>query len=252
MKYENLQDCLSDMQGVYKSGPMNAVRSQKFIRCMHDFILDEIEKSVSSEQVEIIRFEQMKRVTKEGMYPRPPINPRKYYAMTEARVFGSHKNKDVDIVLAQYVNGPLLTIGVRSQMSSVGKNILGYYEGIIGECISMHDRFPMSVAGYVYILPKVAYATKKDNSTGGEQIPEEVDLDRAEEMFSQITNRANWRSPNDQYEHFAFIKVDFEANPPQVIPNSNHDLDIDNFIVKMINTHNERNFFNQIRIAREE
>jgi len=38
-------------------------------------------------------------------------------------------------------------------MSSVGKNILTYYEEIIGDCISLHDRFPMAVICYIYLLP---------------------------------------------------------------------------------------------------
>ena len=127
-------------------------------------------------------------------------------------------------------------------MSSVGKNIANYYEGIIGECISIHDRFPMAVVGYVYILPKTGYSKNKK----GEIVAETVDLDKAEVMFEKITNRSDWRGPKDIFEHFAFLKVDFDQNPPIVIPNRNHDLDLSTFFDKLLATYNSRNFFNTI------
>ena len=55
----------------------------------------------------------------------------------EATIYGSHKPKHVDVSVIDPENGPLVMVGIRSQMSSVAKNALTYYEGIIGECISM-------------------------------------------------------------------------------------------------------------------
>ena len=52
---------------------------------------------------------------------------------------------------------PLILIGVRSQMSSVGKNILTYTQDIMGEAVSLQDRFPMAVFGYT--LPPATETT---------------------------------------------------------------------------------------------
>lgn len=44
-----------------------------------------------------------------------------------------HTPKDVDVAVMDPDNGPLMLVGVRSQMSSVGKNQPNDYEGIVGE-----------------------------------------------------------------------------------------------------------------------
>ncbi|MBP5211533.1 MAG: hypothetical protein J6Z30_01625, partial [Pyramidobacter sp.] len=178
----------------------------------------------------------MSQATGKPHYPKVAIDPRKCQLMPEVTLFGSHKNKDEDIVLSQFANGPQIAVGIRSQMSSVGKNIENYYEGIIGECISLHDRFPMATLGYVYLLPKNPIKEGKD---------EAVDLDRAEKMFLKITERLDWHDPHDKYEHFAFLKVDFSADPPKLLPTV-PELSIETFFDKLVETHNERNFFNQL------
>ena len=121
-------------------------------------------------------------------------------------------------------------------MSSVAKNIENYYEGIIGECISLHDRFPMATLGYVYLLPKNPIKPG---------LSEDVDLDKAESLFLKITNRNDWHGPSDKYEHFAFLKVDFSTDPPNILP-THPDLSIETFFDKLIKTHNDRNIFNTL------
>ena len=172
-------------------------------------------------------------------YPKIEIKPKKYQLMQEATLFGSHKNKDEDIVLSHFANGPQIAIGVRSQMSSVGKNLENYYEGIIGECISLHDRFPMATLGYVYLLPQKALIPDNKGKF------EEPDLVKAENLFQKISKRNDWHDPHDIYEHFAFIKVDFYTDPPTIIPTCS-ELSIDTFFDDLKKTHNKRNFFNQL------
>lgn len=121
-------------------------------------------------------------------------------------------------------------------MSSVGKNLENYYEGIIGECISLHDRFPMATLGYVYLLPQTPIKPG---------LIEAIDLERAESLFQKITERTDWHSPNDKYEHFAFLKVNFSTDPPTILPSSSK-LNIESFFDKLIATHNDRNLFNQL------
>jgi hypothetical protein len=149
----------------------------------------------------------------------------------EAKIFGSHKTKSVDIAVLEEQNGPQVIVGIRSQMSSVSKNILNYYEGITGDCISLHDRFPMSVLAYVYLLPKRPIKPKNTSET--------INLERAESLFLRITNRGDWRGPKDKYEHFAFLKVDFDQDPPELLP-ADKSLQIDGFFDKIVETYRER------------
>ncbi len=231
-----LQNCLIDMKITYLNNPSTSVRGSSFIYHLHQYCIDELYCALDTSKIQRIDLHDMKRPTGKPHYPMVRIEPEKYQLMQEVTLFGSHKNKDEDIVLTHYANGPQIAIGVRSQMSSVGKNIENYYEGIIGECISLHDRFPMASLGYVYLLPKNPIKPG---------LREEIDLDKAERLFQKITNRLSWHDSNDRYEHFAFLKVDFSTDPPSIIP-SCQELSIDSFFDKLVATHNDRNLFNPI------
>ena len=231
-----LISCLSTMKKTYVEDPVAAVRGSTFIYHLHKYCVDELANAVGRSKIQIIELSQMSKALGKPHYPKIPIEPTKYQLMQEVTLFGSHKNKDEDIALVHFANGPQIAIGVRSQMSSVGKNIENYYEGIIGECISLHDRFPMASLGYEYLLPKNPIKPG---------LNEDIDLDRAESLFRKITNRVDWHGPSDRYEHFAFIKVDFTTDPPTLLDTCD-ELSISSFFDKLVTTHNDRNLFNQL------
>lgn len=239
-----ISECLKAMHEVYKKDPLKAVRSQNFIYHLHDYCISTLSSLIDPSTIQVLRLEDMNRPRGGFNSPKTPIDPKKFQIMPEATVYGSHKNKNADVVMSQHANGPLIIIGIRSQMSSVGNNIANYYEGIIGECISLHDRFPMAVIGYIYLLP--TFGITKDKKTN-EIKRERVDLERAEKLFSKITDRCDWRGPHDKYEHFAFLKVDFESRSPELLPVTNERLALSGFFDKLIDTYNERNIFNQIK-----
>jgi hypothetical protein len=192
------------MKDIYLNAPVASVRNQAFINVLHDYCISELHTAgIVDGDFQIIK---------------------------EATIYGSHKPKDVDVAVIENINGPQIIIGIRSQMSSVAKNILTYYEEIIGDCISLHDRFPMAVLCYIYLLPKRSI---KDG------VNESVNLERAERLFERIAGRADWRAPKDKYEHFAFLKVDFEKDPPMLIDTLPL-LSIDNFFDDIVKTYNDR------------
>ncbi|MCQ2603721.1 MAG: hypothetical protein MJ215_01570 [Spirochaetia bacterium] len=233
-----LINCLSEMKKIYLNNPTEAVRGSSFIYKLHEYCVMQLYSAIDNakDKVQMIRLKDMAQPSGKPHYPRTLIEPNKYQLLQEVTLFGSHKNKDEDIALIHYANGPQIAIGIRSQMSSVGKNIENYYEGIIGECISLHDRFPMATLGYVYLLPKNPIKPG---------LAEEIDLVRAETLFKKIIGRLDWHSPNDKYEHFAFLKVDFKQDPPAIIP-SDPALSIETFFDRLIATHNDRNLYNQL------
>ncbi|MCL2063370.1 MAG: hypothetical protein FWG98_03225 [Candidatus Cloacimonetes bacterium] len=200
----SLIKCLIEMKKIYLKDPIGSVRSQGFINFLHEYCIDELQKV--------------------------GINENHFQILKEATLYGSHKSKDVDVAVIENINGPQIIVGIRSQMSSISKNILTYYEEIIGDCISLHDRFPMAVLCYIYLLPK------KPIKTG---VTEKVNLERAEKLYMRITGREDWRSPKDKYEHFAFLKVDFETDPPTILE-TDPLLCIEHFFDKIVHTYNER------------
>lgn len=215
-----LNDCLCSMHRTYVDDPMKAVRGQGFIKELHRYCASQLRARLNRQ-----------------------AKARGIQVVEEATLYGSHKPKDVDVAVIDPTNGPLLVIGVRSQMSSVGKNVLTYYEGIIGECISLQDRFPMAVCGYIYLHPLRPVMLGRED--------EIVDHRRYAQMYEAITGRAglDYKTIRGIYDQFAYMVVDFEQNPPELrddvvqsaVPDT--DLRMSTFVERMIATFEKRNLF---------
>ncbi|MBI4198877.1 MAG: hypothetical protein HY535_00155 [Chloroflexi bacterium] len=210
---------LLEMHGVYTRDPVKAVRGQGFIKILHRRLSDDLTARLTPDSLK-----------------------RKVAVMQEATIFGSHKPKDVDVSVIDPANGPLMMIGIRSQMSSVGKNVLTYYEQIIGECISLQDRFPMAVIGYIYLMPLRPIKAGLEHET--------VDHVRYSQFYDAITGREGptYRDIRGVFDQFAYIVVDFATTPPVLRddllrPLLGHDLHISTFVDRMVATFKLRHLF---------
>lgn len=208
-------DVFVEMKTIYAEGIAAAVRSQRFIKVMHSKLAAELAARLT------------------------PLARGEGVSVTlEAPVHGSFKDKNVDVAVVHPVNGPLMLIGVRSQMTSVGKNILTYTQDIIGEAVSLQDRFPMSVFAYTYLLPLVP------SDLG---VP--LDHERYARIFRNISGRGGptYKADRGRYDHFAFALVDFNSDPPQLREDlvcgatSIVDLRLTNLVDRCIATFAERN-----------
>lgn len=220
MTPKTLNEVLVEMRDLYAVDPIKAVRGQGFIKLLHGYLASQIGSRLT------------------------PVAKRAGVTIEqEATLFGSHKPKDVDVSVIHPINGPLMIVGLRSQMSSVANNALTYYQDIVGECISLQDRFPLAIIGYIYLMP--LRPIKEDH--------EDVVIDHARyaKMYGAITGRSGhqWKSLRGIYDHFAYMVVDFTKSPPTIdeqlvsaaVPK--HDLRISTFIDRMIATYKDRDLF---------
>lgn len=225
-----LEDVLADMKARYDQDPVSAVRGQVFIKMLHRYVADQLSARLTSD------------ATRSGVAVKE-----------EVQIFGSHKPKDADVAIVHPDNGLMMYVGVRSQMSSIGQNVLEYYQGIIGECISLQDRFPMAVFGYVYLHPLVS---KKWAHSAGQRVlrDEHPDHGRYARMYSAITGRAGtqYKDIRGVYDQFAYLVVDFDHGPlPSIrddivdaaVPQSSPDLHIDTFVERLVDTFKSRNLW---------
>ena len=214
----DLSRMLEEMHEIYAQEPDRSVRNQTFIKILHEELSTDLRDRLTKSA--------LKRGTK---------------VVKEANIYGSHKPKDVDVSVIDPNNGPLLMIGVRSQMSSVAKNALTYYEGIIGECISLQDRFPMAVIGYVYLMP--LRPIKKGKET------ESIDHSRYARMYDAIAGRTgqSYKEIRGIFDQFAYMVVDFNVTPPtlcdSLLVNVRNYLSITTFIDRMVQTFKQRHIF---------
>lgn len=229
-----LADVLRDMKAKYDENPVKAVRSQGFIKMLHRYIADDLRS----------RLTDMAR--QQGVQVKE-----------EAKIFGSHKPKDADVAVIHPNNGVLLSVGVRSQMTSLSNNVLEYYQGIIGECISLQDRFPMAVYGYAYLHPLRHRKLVTRNVNGEKQkvnVEVETDYRRYARMYSAIAGRdgSQYKDIRGVYDQFAYLLVDFNKTPlPEVrddlvqssVPVEERDMRIDTFVDRLVETFKRRNLW---------
>lgn len=215
-----LTEVLRKMGDLYRVNPVVAVRGQAFIKLLHQYVGTQLDARLT-------KFARRRGIRVEY----------------EATILGSTKPKDVDVAVVDPANGPLVIVGVRSQMSSVGKNVLTYYEGIVGECISLQDRFPMSTHGYVYLHPLTSIKEGKER--------ESIDHRRYARMYAAVTGRTgpDYKRLRGIFDQFAYAVVDFEQKPPTLhdefaktaVPTM--DMSINTFVERVINTFNSRTLF---------
>ena len=222
-KYTEL---FQEMKELYIADPTYAVRSKKFIGLLEKRILNDIWESLSDKGKSILRKER------------------------EVEIFQDSKNKNVDIAIIDPSNGPLITIGVRSQMNSIAKNTLTYYQDIRGELAGLINRHPLSVHGYLYLHPKEII---KPDATDREK-NEKINHHKYAKLFSTISGRgdANSITLNNPhlirncFDHFSYFVVDFKSNPIDYQDSWDDidiDLSIDNFVDNIIKTSKDRLHF---------
>lgn len=224
-----LAEALSTMHDLYSADRVAAVRGQHFIKTLHGFVADEIKARLHPSAV------------KAGIR-----------VIEEAKILGSHKSKDVDVAVVHPQSGPLLLVGVRSQMSSVGRNVLTYYQDIVGEAVSLQERYPMTVHSYVYLHPYCYTEDRKATKTKPART-EKVTPDHARyaKMYRAITGRDDklYRTVSGVYDEFAYMVVDFEQTPAQlrddVVKSASPDTDlsITTFVDRVIDTYKRRNIW---------
>lgn len=224
-----LSEALRQMDRLYRDDPNKAVRGQHFIKTLHGYIADDLKKRLH-----------------------PDAISRGVQVVEEAKILGSHKSKDVDVAVVHPQSGPLVLVGVRSQMSSVGKNVLTYYQDIVGEVISLQERFPMTVHSYVYLHPYSYMEEKKATKTlPAREEPVIPDHARYAKMYRAITDRDDklYRQITGLYDEFAYMVVDFDQSPialkdelvKQAVPDT--DLSIETFVDRVVDSYKRRNIW---------
>lgn len=229
LRPQTLADTLQQMDDLYRADRVNAVRGQHFIKTLHGFVADDLKKRLHPEAIA------------QGVK-----------VVEEAKILGSHKSKDVDVAIVHPQSGPLVLVGVRSQMSSVGKNVLTYYQDIVGEAISLQERYPMTVHSYIYLHP-YSYVEERPATKTLPKRTETIkpDHSRYAKMYRAITGRDDklYRQISGLYDEFAYMVVDFEKDPAELrddvvkaaVPDA--DLSIGTFVDRIVSSYKRRNIW---------
>jgi len=147
----------------------------------------------------------------------------------------------------------ILSINVRSQLSSVWKNFDTLYERTFAESFNLHHRLPNMVLGEVYLIPVKEYTNA---SNAGKMVFSNIDIAKYIEAFQAINNRSNPADEKYKYERSCLLVVDFDRAVPKIynttaeliqdgfLPQgstvSMNNLDYRNFVTDILNIYSAR------------
>ncbi len=224
MKYSPL---LTKMRDFYIQDAEYAVRSKKFIGMLEERILDDIWDQLT---------------------PKGKKNLKKGH---EVEILQDAKIKNVDIAIIDPNSGPLITVGIRSQMNSIAKNTLTYFQDIRGELTGLIQRYPLSVHGYVYMHPKEII-----DAPGKKYKKENINHSKYARIAANISGRGeepqiivnNSHLIRNSYDFFSYFVADFDKESVVYKDNWEElelgvDLSLDRFVDNIIKTCKRRFYF---------
>ncbi len=121
----------------------------------------------------------------------------------------------------------ILSVNVRSQLSSIGKNFDTLYERTFAESLNLHLRCPNMVLGEVYLIPTKEY--DDDASKLRNVAFRTIDVGKYIEAFQAINGRADQNDDKYKYERCCLLIVDFDRAVPKIY-NTSAELKQDGFL----------------------
>jgi hypothetical protein len=247
-----MQDALNQIKADIESaiiangedGKNALIRTQKPIKLIHDVIKTEFLNNGAHPSLinpELKRLQKIvnlpKRANNRPIILRDKELPLAGYLKT--------KNQDISIIannihinqevldFPTYLNGfidhfgttfteSVLSVNVRSQLSSVAKNFDTLYERTFAEALNLHLRLPNMVLGEVYMI----IAKEYDSDAAANNIIAFKDSEYIEKYilaFQALNNRLNINDPLYKYERIALLIVDFSQPIPKLY-NTTQDL----------------------------
>lgn len=126
----------------------------------------------------------------------------------------------------------ILSVNVRSQLSSTAKNFDTLYERTFAEALNLHLRCPQMVLGEFYMIPVFEYndALAKNNMVGFKQNRNiSRHLEKYIYSFSAVNNRNITQGEEYKYERVCLLIVDFNRPQPKIY-NTNAELVADGLL----------------------
>lgn len=215
----NIKSSIEDVIRVSgNTGKGNLIRTKKLINLLHEVVKSEFVKL--------------------GVNP-DLIKPRKGFSNGELKVAGILKSKDQDIALLPNNITPtpevlsndgilkgytdelghsytekVLTVNVRSQLSSFAKNFDTLYERTFAETFNLHKRCPKMVLGEFYMIAVNEYDTEdaKNKSVSFTQTNNiERHIEKYLLAFDAINSRKSISEDLYKYEKVCLLIVDFDT-----------------------------------------
>ena len=231
MKYLDINQAVEEIKCLIETAIINGgeskknnlIRSQKPICILHDVVKASfIDHGVHPDLVKPIYGEHRGEIKLAGFFKQKNQDicfmPRAVKAEKEILKFDGIL-KGVSDKYGFNLTEKILSVNVRSQLSSSAKNFDTLYERTFAEALNLHLRCPKMVLGEFYMIPVYEYDNKlakqriisfKENN----QIHKH--LEKYIHAFNAINNRTDIESQEYKYERVCLLIVDFNRPKPKI------------------------------------
>lgn len=240
----NLEDALlliktSIEKAIIKKGSVgknNLIRSQKPIKLLHDVVKSElIKKNVNGTLIKPPLNESKGELSLSGFFKRKNqdvcIIPNDIIQSEERLDFEGILKGITDKYGFQYTE-KILSINIRSQLSSAAKNFDTLYERTFAEALNLHLRCPSMVLGEFYMIPVREYDSEAANHRKIKFKQENNIANHIEKYlyaFNAINKRTTINNDHYKYERVCLLIVDFSRDIPKIY-NNDEELKIDGLL----------------------
>ena len=197
------------------------IRSQRIINLIHEVIKSEFVRC---------------GVPAKMIYP--PVGS----SSPEIKIKGFLKSKNQDVTIIPDENiipltdtytmllEKILSVNIRSQLSSLSKNIDTLYERTFAEALNLHLNYPKQCLGEVYLIPTHEYDDKAmlKNKVAFKSASKVENYIR---MFQAINSRSAANKDEYKYERVCLLIADFRQKSPKLY-NSIEELKKDGLVPK--------------------
>lgn len=208
-----------------RDGVHSLIRSQKLIGIIHDYIKQElISYGISKNKIFPKLNETNPEICMSGF-----LKEKKQDISVISSKFNKETIREGVLIgktdqIGKNVMNTSISINVRSQLSSLGKNFDTLYERTFAEALNLHLRADKLVMGEVYMIPLVAY--DPDKMARKEIGWKEKAPIKYIPAFRELTKRESVGIDEYKYERVCLLIVDFREENPKIISSAKELLDL--------------------------
>lgn len=200
-------------------GKLSLIRSQKPIKLIHEAVkLDLIRNGIEPLQIRPPLERSDGEITLSGFLKRKSqditVFPKNFVAIPEKVDKGFLEGTTDNF--GKNLTERILSINVRSQLSSLAKNFDTLYERTFAEALNFHLRCPEMCLGEVYMIPVYEYDTKDAQQNCISFLKSFKNVEKYLLAFNAIAERTSIVSDHHKYEKVCLLITDFSREIPKI------------------------------------
>ncbi|QST02805.1 restriction endonuclease (plasmid) [Pontibacillus sp. ALD_SL1] len=240
--------------------------SERLIHLIHDAVKhDFMRQGIPSSYITPGYKETKREITLTGEFKQkrqdvviiPPLKP-----CPEKITWGPMAHLDKTDVFGKVLSEKMLSINIRSQMSSLSKNMDTLLERTVAESLNLHRRLESLVMGEVYLIPTHEYDPEAMKQFQVSFHHKRTPLERYISFFNSINHRKKKNEPHHYYERCCLMIVDFNRSVPKLYQSTDElkrdglidphfsvdmkDLDYNHFTYDLLNTYHDRHHLSHL------